>query len=186
MFETMKYVLKYETVLFSPEYDEVGNLTTVVMEKGRTLKVDISPTALIDFNLRYYGSSLRGASEGSRMILGEISMFPIVMNEKLGMYWFPSVSSLRNDCVWIALHHIIDYKSIGKKKTRVLLSDDSTVTINISRYSFEKKIQRAYALKYKVEDRTNELFLNIGESKEPYHISKELAGRNYKRVVKGM
>lgn len=184
MFETVKFILDYETVLFLPKYDDLGNLTTIVMQNGHPVNVDMSPTELIDFNLRYFGSSLRGAGDGSRMILGKISMYPIVINEKLDIYWFPSMSPSSPDCVWFAVHHIESYKSIGKKQTQVLLSDNSTVIIDSSVYSFEKKIQRAYALKYKMEGRTNRPVMRVQEAKQYYHIIRGVNSRNYKLVMK--
>ena len=49
----------------------------------------LRPTDLIDANLKYYGSSLKGASDGASMILGGKNMTPIIVNEKRGIYWFP-------------------------------------------------------------------------------------------------
>lgn len=184
MHESNKYVLKHETVLFLPEYDVKGNLCTIGLENGKPFLVNMSPTALVDYNLRYYGSSLRGANEGSRMILGNSSMYPIVVNEMLDIYWFPSMSPNREACIWFAAHHIQDYKGTGKKKTKVLLSDKSTITIDVSVYSFDKKIQKTYLLKCKLEGRTKKNIMMTKESRSFYYIHKEKDGRNYQLIVK--
>lgn len=184
MFEKVKFVMDYDTVLFLPKYDEFGHLKTIVMQDGHPVKVDMSPTELIDFNLRYFGSSLRGAGDGTRMILGEISMYPIVISEKLDLYWFPSKSPSCPSCVWFALHHIEGYKRVGKKQTKVFLSDNSTVVIDSSVYSFEKKIQRTYALKYKIEGRSHKSIMKVREVKQSYHITKVVTSRNYELIIK--
>lgn len=106
----------------------------------------------------------------------KFSRYPIVINEKLDIYWFPSMSPSSPDYVWFAVHHIESYKSIGKKQTQVLLSDNSIVVIDSSVYSFEKEIQRTYTLKYKMEGRTCKPVMGVLEVKQYYQI---------KRVVNG-
>ena len=174
-----EFILNDETIVFYPQYDQFGNLLTGVMEKHGTFVVDMPSTDLIDYNLKYYGSSLKGASDGTKMILGEISMKPIVMNEKLGLYWFPSKSPSSEDCVWFALHHIKDYCSYGKKKTLVTFSNGSTIVVDISVTSFDKKVQRAYKLKGKVEGRTSASVSRITESHNIYHLNKKSQSINY-------
>ncbi|MCZ2258619.1 competence protein ComK [Sporosarcina sp. G11-34] len=172
-------ILNNETILFYPQFDEYGNLLTGVMEKHGTYLIDMRPLDLIDYNLRYYGTSLEGASAGTKMILGKIDMRPLVMNEKLGLYWFPSRSPSSEDCVWFALHHIKDYKSIGDKKTLVNFSNGSTIIMDISFTSLDKKVQRAYKLKGKVEGRTSASASRVTESHNVYHLNKKSKSINY-------
>ncbi|MFD1926899.1 competence protein ComK [Sporosarcina siberiensis] len=167
------YVIKRETMYFNPKHDKHGYLYTHIVETDRVLKIALSPTELIDQNLRYFGSSFKGASQGSRAILGNVTMCPIVANEKLDFYWFPTKSPTSPNCIWFALHHIDRHESICKKKTKVFLSNGTTLDIELSAYSFERKIQRAYKLKYKIEERTrlNSVFVN--ESNVLYDIYKQ-------------
>lgn len=176
---TCEFNLNSETILIYPQFDHFGNLLTGVMEKNGTFLVDMCPSDLIDHNLKYYGSSLQGASDGTKMILGKIDMRPIVMNEKLGLYWFPSKSPSSKDCVWFALHHIKDYNKIGKKKTLVNFSNGSTIVIDISLTSFDKKVQRTYKLKGRVEGRTSTSGSRITESHMIYHLNKKSQSINY-------
>ena len=174
-----EFILNEEVMLFFPEYDESGKLLTRVMEKSGTYLVDTNPSDLIDHNLKYYGSSLQGALDGTKMILGRIDMRPVVMNEKLSLYWFPSESPSSRNCIWFALHHIKDYNGIGKKKTLVTFSNESTIVIDSSFTSFDKKVQRAYKLKGRVEGRTSASVSRIQESHNIYHLNKKPQGINY-------
>lgn len=179
-----EYVLNYETAVFIPDYDDNGKLTTIVITQNDVQKVNIAPTQLMDFNLKYLGSSLRGAMEGSRMILGPISMPPLVINETTGIYWFPSTSPKRDDCVWFALQHIKEYKEIGKKKTQVILTNGCVIEIDVSYYTFEKKVQRAYKLKGKIEERIKQLSMEVVKTTRFYHICREKLGRNYELMLR--
>ena len=62
-----------ETMMYMPVYDSFGNLCTQVYEKNNEYISTLPPTKLLDFNLRYFGSSLRGAFDGSKMILGKLN-----------------------------------------------------------------------------------------------------------------
>lgn len=148
------FVLDHDTILFLPRYDESGCLQAIVRDASGSFDVDLAPTLLIDYNLRYYGSSLRGAIDGTNMILGYGHMNPVIVNEKLSLYWFPSKSPYKDDCEWFALHHIKDYFDIGGKRTKIIFSDGSTHIIDMSRSSFDLKVQKAYKLKGKLEYRT--------------------------------
>lgn len=168
-----KFVLNYDTVLFYPYYDDFGKLMTVVIGNSEPFLVDMPPSALIDYNLKYYGSSLQGATDGSKMVLGQTHVNPVVLNQMVGLYWFPSKSSSREDCVWFALHHVKDYEGLKKGHTNVEFTDESSLELDISFYSFEKKVQRAYQLKGKVEGRTKALATLTEGYELGYHLNKE-------------
>lgn len=166
------YLLDYDAMFLLPKYDERGNLIASVMKTNGLFDVNIDPTGLIDFNLRYYGSSLRGARDGAKMILGRGHMNPVIINEKLGIYWFPSKSPSKNDCIWFALHHIREYVEISGKRTKIFFNNGTTLTIDVSRASFDNRVNKAYKLKGKLESRTNETPMQVSESKELYHVAR--------------
>ncbi|MCM3709170.1 competence protein ComK [Sporosarcina luteola] len=177
-----EYVVNNGTSIILPEFDENGRLLSVVMEKTELFKVNIEPTKLIDYSLRCYGSSLRGANDGSRTLLGEISMPPIVLNLTQSLYWFPHMSPVNEDCVWIAIDHVKDYKAIDKKHTEIVLNNGTEIILNTSFYSFDEKYTRAFKLKYKIERQTTPGA--VIESKTRYFISKKGKDRNYRRFDK--
>lgn len=183
MMYSKNYVLKNEAILILPKRDEYGNLFSVVMETDGPVDVDLSPTALIDFNLRYYGSSLQGARDGAMTILGKVKMNPVTVSERLNLYWLPSMSPTQEGCIWLALHHISDYISIGKKQTQVLFTNGITLIIDMSESTFDKKVQKAYKLKCEMEMRIRETASHVSESKSHYHIAKKGNNINYEIIA---
>ena len=137
-------IMSSKTMLYIPEYDAHGNLGTRVIERDREYISKLAPTKLMDYNLRYFGSSLRGAFDGSRMILGKLNKNPIVVHEQSNIVWFPSKSYLRRDCKWFAVHHIQDYLAIDKKNTKVIFMNGYETNVDLSVRSFENRIQRAF------------------------------------------
>jgi len=178
------YVMNYNTVLLLPKTNEFGELYTFVLDKNSSFDVKLGPTDLIDFNLKYYGSSLKGAREGANMILGVGKMSPVMINEKLDLYWFPSKSSAKEDCIWFALHHIKETIKLPNTHTKVIMSDGDIIIVEMSKTSFDKKIQKAYNLKGKIESRTKIISMQVEEAKGVYVISKTEKGLNFDVISK--
>ncbi|GLC87783.1 competence protein ComK [Lysinibacillus piscis] len=147
-------VMNSETMLYEPVYDEFGNLNTNVIEKDGEYISTMAPTKLMDFNLRYFGSSLKGACEGSKTILGKLNKNPILVYEKL---WFPSKSPWHRECAWYAVHHIYDYGIVDKKRTKIIFTNGRERTVDMSVKALEYRMQRAFLLKYKLEIRKKNL-----------------------------
>lgn len=158
-------IMSSETMLYIPEYDAHGNLCTRVIERHYEYISKLAPTKLMDYNLRYFGSSLRGAFDGSKMILGKLNKNPIVVHERSNIVWFPSKSYLRPECKWFAVHHIKDYQAMEKKSTKVIFMNGYEINVDLSVRAFENRIQRAFLLKYKLEKRTKNLLVQYDQGK---------------------
>ncbi|MEK4023667.1 competence protein ComK [Mammaliicoccus sciuri] len=176
---TTDYVVNKGTSVIYPDYTDEGKLQSVVMENSELYKVDQKPTTLIDHNLRYYGSSLRGANESSRLILGNVMMSPVVINELLNLFFFPSKSPYKPDCIWFALYHIQDYIGISKKRTSVRFINGARILVDLSYSSFNSRYEKACKHKKEIEGRTNQLLIYESNRTATYLISKDSRNRNY-------
>ncbi|MGI2327646.1 competence protein ComK [Planococcus sp. YIM B11945] len=177
-----EYAILQETVVILPEFDENGNLHALLCNREEIATVGMSPFNLIDHNLRYLGSSHRGAIVGAGALLGNVSMSPIVLNKELDIILFPCTSPSREDCVWFSLQHVVDSVNLGEKRTQVNLSNGSSVIVHVSKYTFDKKVQRAYELRYKMQERQRAFGNLVNEPASTYHLTKDVHALNY---VKG-
>ena len=48
------------TSLVYPYYNEVGKLCAVLLKDGDLVRVEYSPTEVVDLSMKYFGTSLRG------------------------------------------------------------------------------------------------------------------------------
>lgn len=174
-----EFYMNKDTILFCPRYDDLGNMYTCILENENLFKSHLPPTDLMEESLKYYGSSLAGAKAGASMILGDTFMSPVAVSERLGLYWFPSKSPSRRDCVWFALHQINKYTAIEKKKTKVTFNNGSSYVVGISCYSFENRMKDAYKLKAENEMKMWETPKRIAESRTVYHFNESDRGSNY-------
>jgi competence protein ComK len=140
------YMINEETVLFTGEYDEYGNLCTRIIEGEKTFVLKESPVEQIEKTLLSYGSDFNGALNSSKHILGPIKMHPIKINEKKEIWLFPTKSFKKKNCVWFNLYHIINTEPHGAK-TKVFMSYGHTFMVNMKESAFNHKRQKALQLR---------------------------------------
>ena len=82
-----EFIMNFETILFCPNYDEYGNLHTRIFEDLSVFMWMRVQTDLMDSNLNILTVLvLKVLSDGASMILGGISMTPIIVNRKNGVH----------------------------------------------------------------------------------------------------
>lgn len=146
------YLINKETVYIFGEFDKDGQLCSRVIHGYTAYSVKLSSQRLIDESLKKFGSSLRGSLDGSKEILGNKNMRPIVINAYLGIYLFPSKSPSKPDCVWFSLIHVLNTESISRNKTKVYLSYGHTIMIDMKESTFNRKLNRTLELRRVVSE----------------------------------
>ena len=174
-----EYAISSETIVILPDYDESGFLNSLICHKDGITKAGLSPFNLIDTNLRFRGSSMRGALEGARAILDKKSMNPLILDKERDIILFPCRSPFREDCVWLSLRHVKSYKRSGISNTQVELSNGSTILLDITLHAFSKRIQRAYELRYKMQVQNLQFEGQVMETGAGYHLTKNVDCINY-------
>jgi len=140
------YLLDEDVILMTGEYNNHGMFCARVMIGGQTLLVNRSPLQVIDDTLKYIGFDFKGAIKGTKNILGNIILCPIIVNPYKGICLFPYKSSRLEDCVWFNPDHIVKTKALGCK-TEIELSNGVSIIIDLKRYYFINKIETALQLK---------------------------------------
>ncbi|PLR78466.1 hypothetical protein CU633_05700 [Bacillus sp. V3-13] len=183
-----KYLVNRSTSAILPEYDRQGRLCSQVIEGQKNFLVMVPPRKLLNECLEYYGDSMIGAVRGTRAILGNIRMAPIIIHADNELYWFPTLSPQKNSCIWLTPAHIIDFIYISENRTKVILTEGNSVTIDMTIGRLKRKRQITYTLKSQVEERKNRnVFYSIGPD-EGLQLIKDPKGVNYvhsgKKIIK--
>lgn len=173
-----KYIINIDTASLIPHYNELGELWTIVIEKNGYLLVEMSPHAVIDFNLRYYGSSMRSAKDGVKAIIGNVNVPPVTVNEVQGIYWLSSKPILAPGCVWFSLHFIVDCLCDHKGGANVYLTNGHMIQVDVCRKKMDKQINQTYLLKSKKEERTKQM-LNQQKALSKLVIKKQFEQLNF-------
>lgn len=137
------YQINEQTMLLTGIYGRYNQIQTMIIEGNNTYRVNGSTEQIIDSALKKTGSSIRQEVTQAREMMGNLKMYPIKINSHQGLYFFPSKSPKRPDCVWFSLIHVKGVKLFGKNKTKVILSHGHSIIIDCKPSSFNTKLRRA-------------------------------------------
>ncbi len=131
------------------------NEATQVIEKGQEYLIPKKTFEVMEESCAYYGSSLEGRVQGTKMILGCNYKLPIIIEESNEIVFFPTNGTMNEKCSWIAVNHISKYEPY-KGYTKVTFDDNKTLVLKISYSSFEMQLLRATRLQNLIKKRVND------------------------------
>lgn len=98
-----------------PRRDYYGNLYTLIVKTDGLEKSSLTPLQILDNQLRRTGSSLKGAKDAARFIMGTATMHPLLLQLHPAIHaWFPTESPRNETCAYLALHQIRDVQDISQ------------------------------------------------------------------------
>ena len=127
-----------------PRFDENGKPYTIVVKNNHTEKVHLKAPVILDKQLHQIGSSLKGAKEAAKAMLGTTSMHPVITQARpIPNIWFPSESTRNDTCMYFALHQIVKMEPYLIDNTIVYLAGKYAVTVPVPRSKFVLRYNQA-------------------------------------------
>lgn len=127
-------------------YDRNGKLCTLVKEVNRFIIVDQSPLQVLEYSIKCIGFDLKGALSSSKWILGEMKMYPVMVNPIQKICLFPIRSLKHHDTLWFNPAHIKRTNGV-KRKTEIEFKNGQTLVVHSRISAFNHKLQTADQLK---------------------------------------
>ncbi|RCW69697.1 competence protein ComK [Saliterribacillus persicus] len=137
---------------------EDGKYVAKIMEwnEENDYESEFSARQILDTTCRFFGSSLQGRLDGTKMITGITHKPPVVINGACGMYFFPVASPLHPDCIWIAHSHIDRLERLEHRSTRILFKNGRFLELEVSYPSLVNQLHRTAQYRYLLDNRTQE------------------------------
>ena len=132
----------------------IENNMSEVVEIDTSFIVNKTPIEIIDESCRYFGSSYKGRTEGSKIMLGMNYKLPILIEEFNNLIFFPTSSPRFGQCIWISLNNIKNYMKFNSN-SKLLFNSGKELVVKNSYYSLENQIFRASMLDSIVRRRRN-------------------------------
>lgn len=146
------YEINDETIAVIPiEYEK-----TRIIEKENEYIIEKKAYSIMDESCKYYGSTYKGRLKAAKDILNCSYKLPILVEESHNIVFFPTKSSLEDDCCWINFNYIKDIKKIDNK-CLINFLNNKEILFNISKLSIENQISRSTRLSYIIEQRKNNI-----------------------------
>lgn len=138
----MKYEISDGTLVIMPNnYKE-----SLVYEDNEQMKIDQSPFEIMEESCKYFGSTYKGRKDSARSILGAQYKLPIIVEDSNNIILFPTNSPTAEDCVWVSLKRIKNYKKVDSMTTQIFFDNGVEIIVPTSYRSFENQLSRASRL----------------------------------------
>lgn len=136
-----EYEINEETMAVIP----ISYYQTLVKETDNEYVVDKKAYEIMEDSCEYYGSTYKGRLTAAKKILNSSYKIPIIIEESENIIFFPTKSSLLEDCCWINYNFIKKYERNGKK-VKIIFKNNEEIEVDMSKLSLENQISRSSML----------------------------------------
>lgn len=145
-----EYEINEDTIAVIP----INYYSTKIIEIENEYIINKNAYEIMDDSCKYYGSTYKGRLAASKKILDCAYKLPILVEESRNIIFFPTKSSLEDDCSWINYDYI---KNIIKEQNGsiIKLINNKDIVLNVSKLSLENQISRSTRLGYIIQKRIN-------------------------------
>ena len=145
-----EYEINEDTIAVLP----INETTSKVIELSNEYVVNKNAYEIMEDSCRYYGSTYKGRLSAAKEILECSYKVPILVEETKSLIFFPTKSSLEEDCCWINFNLI---KTINKNnnKSDIVFNNNKILSLNTSKLSLDNQLLRSTRLNYIIESRKN-------------------------------
>lgn len=130
----------------------INKYQSKIIEEEETYIIDKNTISIIDHSCRYFGSSYIGRHEGTKSMIGINYKSPILIEESSNIIFFPTCSTRLDNCYWISLNKIKEYKK-DNKNAKVIFKNGYELKLDISYGSLENQILRSTLLESVLRNR---------------------------------
>lgn len=107
----------------------------------------LTPLQIIKEACGYFGVPYKGRKDGTKQMIGASRKIPIAISPPNSMYFFPTTSPDKPECIWVNYQHVNKYVKSAKDATLVLFSNNKSYEIPISRGSFNNQMAQTDTLR---------------------------------------
>jgi competence protein ComK len=111
------------------------------------------PLDIIKNSCEYYGSDYEGRRNGTKQLVGYAHKIPIAIDPTNRIFFFPTTSPSRQECIWISHEHVKDYDRINPQETLIHFNNNQSFTFPISGSTIISQLERTAYLRTKLMQR---------------------------------
>lgn len=118
---------------------------TKVIEVNNEYEFDSKAYKIMEYNCEYYGSTYVGRIKAAKKILNCSYKIPVLVEESNSLIFFPTMSSLSEECSWINYGAIQNYKKNGEN-IEIEFINNKKLLVDMSKLSLENQLARSSRL----------------------------------------
>jgi len=157
--ENTVFIEEYEinpyTLAILPYYEN-GELYSKIIEVDQEFICPMKPTDIVKRACELFGSDYDGRRGATRSMTGYTHKAPIEIEKMFSIFFFPTTSPERDECIWIAAMHVEKYAKIGSTEVMATFTNKKQLNIPVSHGTFETQVARSAILKTKLDQKIAE------------------------------
>lgn len=111
------------------------------------------PLDIIRSSCEYYGCDYEGRRNGTKQLVGYAHKIPIAIDPTNRIFFFPTTSPNRQECIWISQEHVKKCIRINPQETLILFNNNQSYTFPVSCSSIMSQLERTAYLRTKLMQR---------------------------------
>lgn len=111
------------------------------------------PLDIIKKSCIYFGVDYESRKRGTRQLIGYYRKLPIIIEPTNHIYFFPTVSPLIPECIWISFEHVESYRRVSAQKTMIIFRNKQSHIFSVPVSTIEGQMLRTSLLKTKLMQR---------------------------------
>jgi competence protein ComK len=167
-----KKVEEYEInscTMFLQPVDYGSKVYTQVFEVEDEFLSPFKPLDIVKKSCDYFGCDYESRKRGTRQLIGYSRKVPIAIEPTNHIFFFPTTSPSRPECIWISHDHVEKYRSVAPKQTLITFQNKQSHLFPVSSSTIECQMLRASLLRTKLLQRIEQ-----NERKLSYFMNKPM------------
>ena len=136
-----EYEINEETMAIIP----INYNQTLVKEYDREYIIEKNAYEIMENSCEYYGSTYKGRLTAAKKMLNSSYKLPIIIEESENIIFFPTKSSLLDDCCWINYNYIKKYEKL-ENMVKITFKNNDEINVDMSKLSLDNQISRSSML----------------------------------------
>ncbi|MGZ4159385.1 MAG: competence protein ComK [Neobacillus sp.] len=151
-----KQIEEYEVnscTMFLEPVEYGSKIYTRIIEVDDEFLAPFKPLDIIKNSCNYFGCDYESRKRGTRMLTDIKRKIPIVIEPTNSLYFFPTTSPSRQECIWIAHDHVENYRRSDRHQTLIKFQNKKSYYFPVSYCTIEGQMGRTSSFKTKLMQR---------------------------------
>jgi competence protein ComK len=150
-----EYEINSSTMFLQP-MDYGSKVYTQVFEEDEQFVSPFKPMDIIKKSCDYFGCDYESRKRGTRLLIGYTRKIPIAIEPTNQIFFFPTTSPNRPECIWISHGHVEKYQRVAPQQTLITFRNKQSYILPVSFSTIEGQILRTALLKTKLMQRIDQ------------------------------
>ncbi|MBI0579786.1 competence protein ComK [Neobacillus cucumis] len=164
-----EYEINSGTMFIRPvEYG--SKIYSQIFEEEDEFLSPFKPLDIIKKSCDYFGCDYESRKKGTRQLIGITHKIPIAIEPSNRLYFFPTTSPTRSECIWISHDHVKEHRRISNQQTLITFRNKQAHLFPVPYSTIDNQLLRTSFLRTKLMQR-----IEFNERKSFYLMQKPVS-----------